>query len=137
MDKSLLLFIAGGIGFIYFITSFIGDIQAEDEAYQNKEYSTKTLHEKYKKIDSIGQNILDFTNVPENIQLDVWKNSGLKMEFLELFPDFSEMKLFVNDRIIGDVLQNKLNQKLESIEDKFFSGNLTSEQAKRELSLLQ
>jgi len=137
MDKSLMIFIGIGIGFLYFITTFIGDIQAEDDAYQNKDYNTKHLYDKYQTVDNIGQEILDLTGAPKSVQFSAWNDSLLKDDFLELFPDFSEMKLFVNDRIIGKELQNKLNHNLEGVEDKFFSGDMTAEQAKRELSLLK
>jgi hypothetical protein len=137
MDKSLMFFIAIGMGFLYFVTNFVGDIQAEDEKYQNNDYNKEHMYDQYKMVDSIGQDILDLTGAPENIQISAWNASSLKGEFLELFPDFEEMKLFISDRIVGQTLQNKLNQKLQEVEDKFFSGNMTVEQAERELSSLK
>ncbi len=41
MDKSLFFFILIGVGFLYFITQFVGDIQ-EDEKFQNEEYRAET-----------------------------------------------------------------------------------------------
>ena len=137
MDKSLMIFIAIGMGFLYFVTSFIGDIQAEDEAYQNSGYQEEEKYNKYNAVDSIGQDILDVTGANAKMQLDAWNHSRLKEEFLDLFPDFSVMKDFTNDRVRGSILQNKLNAKLTAIEDKFFSGDITAEDAKRELSTLK
>ena len=137
MDKSLMIFIAIGMGFLYFITSFVGGIQAEDDAYRNNDYNQEHIYDQYKMVDSIGQDILDLTGAQENVQIAAWNDSSLKDDFLELFPDFEEMKLFVSDRIVGEALQNKLNQKLQEVEDKFFSGSMTVEQAERELSLLK
>jgi hypothetical protein len=137
MDKSFMVFIAIGIGFLYFVTSFVGDIQAEDEKYQNNNYNNEHLYDKYKTVDSIGQDILDLTGASRAVQFAAWNDSMLKDDFLDLFPNFSEMKLFVGDRITGQALQTKLNQKLEGVEDKFFSGTMTAEQAKRELSSLK
>jgi hypothetical protein len=54
-----------------------------------------------------------------------------------LFPDFGDMKNFVKDRIIGDVLQRKLLTQVNSVEDKYFSGAITADQAKQELSSLK
>ena len=136
MDKSLFFFIVIGIGFLYFITNFVGDIQ-EDEKFQSEEYKQKHQYEQYKSVDSIGREILDLTDAPVNIQVQAWNNSNLKTEFLELFPDFSEMKIFVKERLRGEVLQVKLIASIDSVESQYFSGKMNAEQAKRELSLLK
>ncbi len=133
MDKSLLVFIAIGAGFLYFITSFVGDIQEEDDKYQNIEYQQKHMHDQYQSVDSIGRDILDLTGVDAATQLAAWEKSNLKQEFLVLFPDFDEMKKFTKERIRGDVLQTKLLKTLDDIESKYFSGKMNAEQAKRAL----
>jgi hypothetical protein len=137
MDKSLMFFIAIGLGFLYFVTTFVGDIQAEDEAYQNNGYNQEHIYDKYQAVDSIGQGILDLTGADAKTQLGAWNKSMLKDEFLELFPRFDEMKSFAKDRIRGKILQDKLINTLSTIEDKFFSGTMSAEQAKRELSELK
>jgi len=137
MDKSLMFFIAIGIGALYLVTNFIGDIQAEDDAYSNNTYQQEHIYDKYRTVDSVGQDILDVTGATAKIQLGAWNSSMLKDEFLDLFPDFSEMKNFINDRLRGKILQDKLTKKVTEIEDKFFSGGITAEDAKRELSILK
>lgn len=137
MDKSLIIFIVIGMGFMYFITSFVGDIQAEDEAYRNDDYNNERKYNKYKAIDSVGQDILDLSGADEKTQVSAWNNSILKDEFLELFPDFDAMKYFVNDRLKGDLLVLKLNTKISAIEDMFFSGTITARDAKQELGNLK
>ncbi len=137
MDKSLMIFIAIGLGFLYFVTNFVGGIQAEDDVYANNEYKQEHKYDAYKKVDSVGQDILDVTGANVSIQLGAWNTSLLKDEFLDLFPDFSEMKHFIKDRLRGKILQDKLNKKVTEIEDKFFSGGITAEDAKRELSTLK
>ncbi len=137
MDKSLLIFIAIGVGFLYFITSFIGDIQEEDDQYQNTGYKLEHKYDQYRSVDSIGQEILVFTDTDVTTQIAAWQSSGLKKEFLDLFPDYSEMKKFVKDRTRGDALQDKILKTLDSVESKFFSGTLNAEQAKQALDLLK
>jgi len=137
MDKSLMIFIAIGLGFLYFVTTFVGDIQAEDDAYRNNDYNQERIYDKYQTVDSIGQGILDLTGDDMKTQLGAWNSSMLKDEFLELFPRFDEMKNFVSDRIRGQLLQDKLTSTITTIEDKFFSGTMSVEQAKRELSSLK
>ena len=133
MDKSLLIFLAIGVGFLYFITSFVGDIQEEDDKYQNKEYQQEHQYDQYLSVDSIGQEILDLTGADAATQMAAWKKSGLKEEFLMLFPDFSEMKKFVKERTRGDALQAELFKTIDNVESKYFSGTMNAEQAKRAL----
>ncbi len=133
MDKSFLVFIAIGIGFLYFITSFVGDIQEEDDKYQNIEYQQKHMYDQYQSVDSIGREILDLTGVDTATQMAAWKKSRLKDEFLTLFPDFSEMKKFAKERTRGDALQADLFKSIDDVESKYFSGTINAEQAKREL----
>ncbi len=137
MDKSLFIFIAVGIGFMYIITNFIGDIQKSDENYQNKEYQQGHKYDQYLSVDSIGQEILELTGVDAATQVGAWNESKLKDEFIVLFPDFSDMKRFVQERIRGDVLQAKLSRLIDDVENKYFSGTIDAEQAKRELGLLK
>lgn len=136
MDKSLFVFILIGVGFLYFITNFVGDIQ-QDEKFQNEEYKQKHQYDQYKTVDSIGREILDMTGASLNTQVQAWNDSALKTDFLELFPDFSEMKIFVNERLRGDALKAKLIKQVDDVEAQYFAGTMDAEQAKRELSLLK
>ena len=86
MDKSLLIFIAIGLGFLYLVTTFVGDIQEEDEKYQNLEYQSKHQYDQYQTVDSIGREILDLTGTNADIQIEAWNQSRVKQEFLGLFP---------------------------------------------------
>lgn len=136
MDKSLLIFIAVGMGFLYFITNFVGEIQKDDDKYQNQEYQEKHMYDQYQGFDSIGQKILDLTGADAATQIAAWKESKLKHEFIALFPDFGEMKKFVKERIRGNILKTKLLKTLDDVESKYFSGTMSAEQAKRVLSSL-
>ncbi len=135
MDKSLLVFIAIGVGFLYFITNFVGEIQEEDDKYQNLEYQEKHKYDQYQTVDSIGRKILDLTGSDAATQIAAWEKSGLKEEFLLLFPDFVEMKKFAKERTRGDALQAKLLKTIDDVESKYFSGTMNAEQAKRALDL--
>ncbi len=137
MDKSLLIFIAVGIGFLYFITNFIGDIQEKDDRYANEDYKIAHQYNQYNSVDSIGQEILVVTEADETTQIAAWQASELKKDFLQLFPDYSEMKKFVKNRTRGDALQKKLLHKINEVEGKFFSGTLNAEQAKQSLDSLK
>ena len=137
MDKSLLIFIAIGLGALYLVTNFIGDIQEEDDTYKNNQYVVEHKYDQYQKVDSIGQAMLVFDNVDAKTQIAAWHVSELKQEFLELFPDYSEMKKFVKERTRGDALQAKVLKVIDNVEGKFFSGALDTEQAKQMLDSLK
>jgi hypothetical protein len=137
MDKSFLIYIAVGLGFLYFITSFIGDIQREDDKFKSQEYEQKHKYDQYQSVDSIGQEILVLTGTNAATQIAAWKESRLKEEFLLLFPDFDAMKKFAKERTRGDTLQAKLLKTIDNVESKYFSGTMNAEQAKRELDLLK
>lgn len=136
MDKSLMIFIAVGVGFLYFITNFVGEIQ-EDDNLQNSEYKEKHKYDAYHNVDSIGQEILDVTDAATSVQVAAWNASMLKKDFLLLFPDFSEMKVFVDERVRGKVLKEKLINSLNDAEDKYFSGKMNAEEVKRSLETLK
>ena len=137
MDKSLLIFIAIGLGALYLVTNFIGDIQEEDDNYKNNQYVVEHKYNQYHKVNSIGQTILVFDNVDVKTQIAAWHASELKQEFLELFPDYSEMKKFVKERTRGDALQAKVLKVINDVEGKFFSGTVNTEQAKQMLDSLK
>ena len=136
MDKSLFFFALIGVGFLYFITQFVGDIQ-EDDKFQNEEYQQKHQYDQYQTVDSIGREILDMTDASVGTQIQAWNNSKLKTEFLTLFPDFSEMKIFVIERVRGDALQSRLTNSIDEAESQYLSGTMNAEQAKRALGLLK
>jgi len=131
-----MIFIAIGIGFLYFVTNFIGEIQQEDNL-QNDEYRDKHKFDAYQTVDSIGREILDMTGTDASLQVSAWNSSHLKEEFLTLFPDFSDMKTFAKERVRGKVLQDKLSNTIKTVENQYFSGTLNTEGAKRMLSTLK
>jgi hypothetical protein len=133
LDKSMMTFIAVGIGFFYLVTTYVGDIQKEDEKFQNSAYQDEHRYDQYYTTDSIGQMIIDVTLADSQTQIEAWNHSRLKNEFLELFPDFDTMKVFIRNRVRGEHLIQRLIAKINEVEDKFFSGSMNAEQAKRAL----
>jgi len=137
MDKTFLAFVIIGVAFLYFVTNFVGGIQKEDETYSNNDYALEHKYDQYNSVDSVGQNILNFIGADMPTQIAAWNTSPLKQEFLALFPDFGDMKHFAKDRIVGKAFQEKLLKKIKDVEDGFFSGKISAEQAKKELDLLK
>lgn len=136
MDKGLLIFIAIGVIAIYFITSFVDTIQ-DDERYQNSGYSenSKDKDTQYQSTNSIGDIVLDVSSADAKTQIIVWNRSDIKREFLTNFPNFSNMRAFIEDKVVGDILQQKLREAIDTVEDKFVSGEIKVDEAKRKFTL--
>ena len=136
MDKGLLTFLAIGFIAIYLATNFIGDIQDDGEK-QRGTYKEKNQYEQYNGVDIVGDTVLDVQHIDAKKQLEVWNNSELKQEFIELFPNFDAMKRYVDGKIRGDALQKKLLQRIDDVEIQFISGTLSGEQSKAKLELIE
>jgi len=137
MDKSFFIFIVIGMGFFYVVTNFVGGIQKEDEVYQNNGYKQEHQYDQYITTDSIDRVILNLNGADEKTQVNAWNNSSLKSEFIDLYPDFDTMKLFIKERTRGEEFQEKMLHYIDGVESKFFSGAIDSEEAKRQLSMLK
>jgi len=134
MDKGLLIFLTIGVISIYFITNFVGEIQRDSEK-QTGTYQKKR-DKQYYSTNIVGDTILDVHNLEVKKQLEIWNNSELKQEFMELFPNFDAMKRYVNDKIVGDALQEKLLKRIDDVEIQFISGTLNGEQSKSKLNAI-
>lgn len=137
IDKSLILYIAIGIGFFYVVTTYVSDIQAEDDRYRNNAYKQQHQYDKYQTTDSVGEIVLEVSELDAAKQVSAWNESPLKPKWLALFPDFSAMKMFVTDQVHGEPLVSKLTKTVDEAEDKYFSGTLNVEGAKRLLGSLK
>jgi len=135
MDKGLLMFLAIGLIAIYLVTNLIGDIQDDGEK-QRGTYKKDNKYEQYHVVDIVGDTILDVQNIDEKKQLEVWNNSEQKQEFMELFPNFDAMKRYVNNKIVGDALQEKLLKGIDDVEMQFISGTLNGERSKAKLNAI-
>ena len=133
MSQGLIIFIAIGAILSYILVGFIGDIQDADDKLITQEKLIAKEDMTYHQKDVVGQTILVFKDISFKKKVDIWKRSPLHQEFLDLFPNFSEMKAFVNDRIIDSDFQQKLIKVVDGAEDAFFSGEATQEQAKAKL----
>ncbi|UFH59246.1 hypothetical protein [Sulfurovum mangrovi] len=137
MDKNLLIFIAVGIVFMYVVSNFVTELQKEDEQLQSSTFHQKHSIDKFIKKDSIGQTILDVEGEPLELQVSAWNHSALRSELVEYFPDFDTMKLFAKDRVRGEELKTKLIKYIDTIEKRFFAGEIDAEKAKKELATLK
>jgi len=137
MDKTFFIYFLTGLGFAYLIITNVNSLQQEDERYQNRAYQREHMYDKYYTIDSVGQEIVNVIGVSDfNLQKQVWNNSFIRTEYIDLFPDFEAMRMFIKERVEGEPLKNKLLNQLNREEDAFISGEQDVERTKMNLSRL-
>ncbi|MEA3456049.1 MAG: hypothetical protein U9R26_06050 [Campylobacterota bacterium] len=133
MSQGLIIFIAIGAILSYILVGFIGDIQDEDDKLITQEKLIAKEDMTYHQKDVVGQTILVFNNDSFEKKIGVWKRSPLHQEFMDFFPNFTEMKSFIGDRIVDADFQQRLTRQVDEAEDAFFSGEITQAQAKEKL----
>ncbi len=136
MDKSLIIYTLIGVAFFIVVTRFVGDLQKNDNL-DPASYDVNAKYNKFMTRDSVGQNILDVADELPQMQIAAWQHTTLKEEYIELFPDFDTMRIFIDERVRGDYLVSRLKKQLNNIEDKFYSGAIGADEAKWMLKKLQ
>jgi len=133
MSQGLLIFIAIGAVLAYLLIGFIGKLEDTDERLMTEDKMILKEDRKSYRKDLAGNTILVFKGLSEAQKTAIWERSPLHKEFLELFPDFSEMKHYVNDRVFDDAFKKKLMKRIDEAETGYFSGSMDEVQAKEKL----
>ena len=133
MDKSMIIVLVMGLGLFY----VVGKYDLSEPFQQSEKYDEAHQYDKFYGNDSIGRDVLDLRGENDERQLEAWNRSPLKDAFFTLFPDFSDMRYFIEEHLRGEFLINYLLEHIEEIESDFFSGKLTTEEAKRKFRLWQ
>jgi len=136
MDKSFIVFVGVGVGFLYLITNFVGDLEKDDGYNTTSEYSQDDKYNKYISKDSIGRVVLNLEGISKTTQIDVWDHSALKEECLSYYPDYDEIKKFIKERVVGQSFQKYLLDNVTQLEKDFLMGKIDSDQALRKLESL-
>jgi len=133
MNLGLIIFIAIGATLAYILVGFVKDLQSEDDKLLTQEKLIRKQDRVYYQTDVVGQTILVFKDIPMAKKVGIWKRSPLHQEFMDLVPNFEELRHFVNDRIIDKDFQNTLLKMIDNTEDDFFSGRITQAEIKEKL----
>ncbi|SFV58445.1 hypothetical protein MNB_SV-6-1738 [hydrothermal vent metagenome] len=132
MRNELLILVVVSVFFGYFMLGFVKNTEGKGDdtitINLNSGGDSSLLGENL-----IGQTTIDLSTLSESEQPKAWRESSLHSEFIDLFPDFSAMRDFVNDRVLGDPFHKKLMDRVTSVEDDFFSGKIEREEAIRAL----
>jgi hypothetical protein len=136
MSQGLIIFVAIGALLAYILVNFVGDLEEEDDRLLTQEKMIKKQDQKYYQTDVVGQTVLVFKTIPMSQKIAVWKRSPLYQEFLQLVPNFEEMRHFVEDRIVDKEFSKMMLKTIDSIEDDYFSGNITQVEIRERLEAI-
>jgi len=131
-----MVFVAVGIGFYYGITNFVGDMEKDDGYPTTTMEQEEHKYDKYISHDSIGRTILIVDGLDRKTQLEAWRHSSIRDDFLSFYPSFDEMETVIKERVMTKDLQSYLLDKTQKVERDFLGGSIDSETAKRELTNL-
>jgi hypothetical protein len=133
MNKGLMIFIAVGALMFYLVTNFVGKLKNEDERLLTSQDKQVMEDQKSYRSDVAGDMVIVKSDEPIKKRIELWKRSPLHIEYINLFPDFSEMTLYVDDRIYDAELKSTILNQLKKVESDFFTGAVSPVQAKENL----
>ena len=115
---------------------------AYDLYYTSVEITTKLIKSKtysdsnYTDTDTLGNKILLLTDIEPSKKREIWKNSVLKEEMLNIFPNYTEMHHLIESRMVdtGGTFKTTLLAQIIKIEEDYISGKITAQHAKAMLS---
>jgi len=133
MSKTIISF---GVIVFLIISWLIGFVDKLDEDIDvNHGFKEKAVIEGNYKLDSIGNEVLELSTLSLEEKKRLWNQSQLKEEMIDLFPDFSEIKYFIENRLEDDgSFKNELLTYVEQVQDNYIGGGLSSSKAKIMLS---
>jgi len=118
-----------------FIDKLQGDVDVSHGFNEERAVMGEGEYSKNYRVNSSGNEVLILNKHSLVKQKELWNKSGLKEDMLELFPDFSEIKYFINEHIEDDgSFKNELLGHVKKVEVKYISGTLTGRKAKVMLS---
>ena len=133
--------IFGGVALFFIISglvTFVNDLHDDvDVSYGSSQSKNSRYKEDqtYQGVNMYGEITLVLTDLGKSQKRDVWKESFLNQEMLELFPNFTDMKKLVENRLVDDGLfKEELLQKIVDIEDRYIGGLETGQSARTALS---
>jgi len=133
--------IFGGIALFFIISgliTFVNDLNADVDVsygFTSSKNSQSSQNHKYQGINMYGEMTLIVSDLDKLKKIKVWEKSLLNQEMLDLFPNFTNMKILVENRLVDDGLfKEELLEKIAKIEDRYIGGLETGQSARTSLS---
>jgi len=120
---------------VFWLIGFVNSLNDEMEINHKLSDDTSVLMQNNTGSTIYGGETLSFNNLSLKKKKLLWNSSSVKVEMLELFPDFMEMKTFIEENIEDDgTFKNDLLKKIDDVEFKYIGGSMNTQSAKSALS---
>ena len=119
---------------VFWLIGFVNSLNDEMEINHKLSDDTSVLMQNNTGSTIYGGQTLAFNNLSLKKKKLLWSSSSVKEEMLELFPDFMEMKTFIEENIEDDIFKNDLLKKIDDVEFKYIGGSMNTQSAKSALS---
>lgn len=136
MNKTLIVAAIALFFIIYALINFVNVLHDDiDVKHGFQRTDTSSKQNSSYSVNSTGDEILLLNNFSESQKKNIWMNSSLKTEMLDFFPDFTSMKVLVEERVIDDgIFKSKLLEHLSNTEIQYIGGVMDGQSAKAALS---
>ena len=136
MNKTLIVVAIALFFIIYALINFVNVLHDDiDVKHGFQRTDTSSKQNSSYSVNSIGDEILLLNDFSESQKKNIWMNSSLKIEMLDFFPDFTSMKVLVEERVMDDgIFKSKLLEHLSNTEIQYIGGVMDGQSAKAALS---
>jgi hypothetical protein len=135
MNRTVIL---GGIMIsliVFWLIGFVNTLHDDVDVVHRLNKKDSSSNKSYTTIDSYGDEVLSLNTFSMKEKKRLWNNSNLKIEMLQLFPHFIEMKTFVEEHIKDDgTFKDEILTNIENVEFEYIGGSMSAEKAKSALS---
>ena len=122
---------------VFWLIGFVNGLN-EDIDVSHKIDKKASSSKSHMTMNSFGDEVLLLSGLSMKEKKRLWNDSNLKLEMLELFPHFMEMKAFVEEYVEDDgTFKDELLRHMENIEFEYIGGSMSGEKAKASLSKLR
>jgi hypothetical protein len=136
MNGTVIFATVAVIFIIFKLTGFVNELH-DDVGVKHKfgEEQIDNIDAEYYKTDIVGDKILVLDGLSDSKKSEVWQRSEFKTEMLSLYPDFDKMIYLINEKIVeSSGFKQGLLDKIEDIQEKYISGDISKESAVATLS---
>jgi hypothetical protein len=135
MNRTVIL---GGIMIsliVFWLIGFVNTLHDDVDVVHRLNKKDSSSNKSYTTIDSYGDEVLSLNTFSMKEKKRLWNNSNLKIEMLEFFPHFIDMKTFLEEHIEDDgTFKDEILTNIENVEFEYIGGSMSAEKAKSALS---
>jgi len=131
MFKGFVVLVAVGALFAFFVFDFVSDVEKDDPTTMiSKDAKKAKEFARYYRTDAAGNRILDFSGASMAKAREVWRESPIRREILDQFPQFQYMQESIKLYMVDSPFRRALLKKLDEVEGLYLSGTIDSDRAK-------